>query len=55
MSHRHRRYSKRELLGSLHVDYIMPRRAQGLQPEPLTTQRALPRATFPKEKTISYF
>ena len=23
MSHRHRRYSKRELLGSLHVDYIM--------------------------------
>jgi hypothetical protein len=23
MSHRHRRYSKRELLGSLHVDYVM--------------------------------
>ncbi|MGB6132848.1 MAG: hypothetical protein WBG54_13790 [Acidobacteriaceae bacterium] len=23
MSHRHRRHSKRELLGSLHVDYIM--------------------------------
>jgi hypothetical protein len=23
MSHRHRRYSKRELLGSLHVDYAM--------------------------------
>ena len=23
MSHRHRRFSKRELLGSLHVDYIM--------------------------------
>jgi hypothetical protein len=23
VSHRHRRYSKRELLGSLHVDYVM--------------------------------
>lgn len=23
MSRRHRRYSKRELLGSLHVDYLM--------------------------------
>ena len=23
MSHRHRRYSKRELLGNLHVDYVM--------------------------------
>ncbi len=31
MSHR-RRYSKRELLGSLHVDYIMSVSALGLQP-----------------------
>jgi hypothetical protein len=32
MSHR-RRYSKRELLGSLHVDYIMSVSDLGLQPD----------------------
>jgi hypothetical protein len=33
MSHRFRRYSKRELLGSLHVDCIMSVRDLGLTPE----------------------
>jgi len=33
MSHRQRRYSKRELLGSLHVDYVMSVTDLGLTPE----------------------
>jgi hypothetical protein len=33
MSHRQRRYSKRELLGSLHVDYVMSVTDLGLAPE----------------------
>jgi hypothetical protein len=33
MSHRQRRYSKRELLGSLHVDYVMSVTDLGLVPE----------------------
>lgn len=32
MSHRHRRYSKRELLGSLHVDYVLSVTDLGLAP-----------------------
>jgi hypothetical protein len=33
MSHRHRRYSKRELLGSLYVDFVMSVTDLGLSPE----------------------
>lgn len=33
MSNRHRRYSKRELLGSLHVDYVMSVTDLGLAPK----------------------
>lgn len=32
MSHRHRRYSKRELLGSLHVDFVMSVKDLGFVP-----------------------
>jgi hypothetical protein len=33
MSNRYRRYSKRELLGSLHVDYVMSVTDLGLAPK----------------------